>query len=142
MIYRRFPAFVLMAWLGCSAAFAVLPDEVLADKVLEARARTISKDLRCLVCQNQSIDDSNAPLAKDLRIIVRERLTAGDSDAQIFDYVVARYGDYVLLQPPLQSDTLLLWGGPFLILAFSLGLVALYLRKQQVPEDLSEVEDD
>lgn len=142
MIYRRFPAFVLTAWLGCSAAFAVLPDEVLADKVLEARARTISKDLRCLVCQNQSIDDSNAPLAKDLRIIVRERLTAGDSDAQIFDYVVARYGDYVLLQPPLQSDTLLLWGGPFLILAFSLGLVALYLRKQQVPEDLSEVEDD
>ncbi|HRX04273.1 MAG TPA: cytochrome c-type biogenesis protein CcmH, partial [Anaerolineae bacterium] len=89
-----------------------MPDEVLADPALEARARTLSQDLRCLVCQNQSIDDSNAPLARDLRIIVRERLSAGDTDKQVIDYLVTRYGNYVLLKPPLQADTLLLWIGP------------------------------
>jgi cytochrome c-type biogenesis protein CcmH len=88
---------------------AVEPDEILADPALEARARALSAELRCLVCQNQSIDDSNAPLARDLRIIVRERLTAGDSDAEVLDFVVARYGEFVLLRPRLHAGTLVLW---------------------------------
>lgn len=141
MIQRIFSAFVLFLWVSCSTAFAVLPDEILTDPILEQRARVISKDLRCLVCQNQSIDDSNAPLAKDLRVIVRERLKAGDSDAQIFEFVVARYGNYVLLQPPLQSDTLLLWATPFLVLALSLTMVVAYLRKSQHEADETEVSD-
>jgi cytochrome c-type biogenesis protein CcmH len=120
-------------------AFAVLPEEVLPDPVLEARARVISQDLRCLVCQNQSIDDSNAPLAKDLRVIVRERLTAGDTDKQVFGYVVARYGNYVLLKPPLQSDTFLLWASPFIMLFISLGVAFAYLRKRPALEDDSDV---
>ena len=142
MIQRIFSTFTLLVWILCSTAFAVLPDEILADPILEQRARVISKDLRCLVCQNQSIDDSNAPLAKDLRVIVRERLKAGDSDAQIFQFVVARYGNYVLLQPPFQSDTLLLWATPFLVLALSLTMVAAYLRKSQHVGDETEVSDD
>jgi cytochrome c-type biogenesis protein CcmH len=106
---------VLLA--GLSSASAVEPGEALADPVLEARARNLSTGLRCLVCQNQSIDDSNAPLAKDLRVLVRERLTAGDSDSDIIKYVVARYGDFVLLKPPVNSATLLLWLAPVLLLA-------------------------
>ena len=117
-----------MATLG--PALAVLPDEILKDPALETRARLISQDLRCLVCQNQSIDDSNAPLAKDLRIIVRERLSAGDSDAQVFDYVVSRYGNYVLLQPPLQQDTYVLWAAHFLLMVLALSIAFNYLRKR------------
>ena len=98
-------------------ALAVEPGEILPDPALEARARTISAELRCLVCQNQSIDDSNAPLAKDLRVLVRERLTAGESDRAVMDYIVARYGDFVLLKPPFNSRTILLWISPFLCLA-------------------------
>ena len=111
-----------VAWLSASLALAALPahavqpDEILKDPVLEARARDISAGLRCLVCQNQSIDDSAAPLARDLRLIVRERLQAGDSDASVRNYLVARYGDFVLLKPPLEPDTLLLWGMPFVVL--------------------------
>ncbi len=97
-------------------AFAVEPNEVLKDPNLEARARKLSLELRCLVCQNQSIDDSNAPLAKDLRVLVRERLTAGDTDTQVLDYIVARYGEFVLLRPRLGVHTLLLWFAPPLIL--------------------------
>jgi cytochrome c-type biogenesis protein CcmH len=97
-------------------AFAVQPDEVLADSTLEARARALSHQLRCLVCQNQSIDDSDAPLARDLRILVRERLVAGDSDAQVKDFLVARFGDFVLLRPPLKGSTLLLWMTPVILL--------------------------
>ncbi len=93
-------------------SFAVKPDEVLADPALEARARAISAELRCMVCQNQSIDDSNAELAKDLRLLVRERIRAGDSDRQVMDYVVSRYGEFVLLKPPLGMNTMLLWGMP------------------------------
>jgi len=104
-------------------AQAVEPNEILKDPKLEKRARKISAELRCLVCQNQSIDDSNAPLAHDLRVLVRERLTAGDSDADIFEYVVARYGTYVLLKPPFNVNTLLLWLAPFLILMFSSFLI-------------------
>jgi cytochrome c-type biogenesis protein CcmH len=97
-------------------AHAVEPGEALADPALEARARDLSVDLRCLVCQNQSIDDSHAPLAKDLRLLVRERLSAGDSDEQVRNYLVQRYGDFVLLKPPLRIGTLLLWGAPLLVL--------------------------
>jgi cytochrome c-type biogenesis protein CcmH len=98
-------------------AFAVQPDEMLPDPQLEKRARAISAGLRCLVCQNQSIDDSDADLAKDLRLVVRERLKAGDDDRAVVDYVVARYGEFVLLRPRLQFSTLLLWGSPILLLA-------------------------
>ncbi len=98
------------------AAFAVEPGEKLADPKLEARARNIASELRCLVCQNQSIDDSDAPLAKDLRLIVREKLKEGATDAQVRDFVVARYGDFVLLRPPFKIETLALWGAPLIVL--------------------------
>lgn len=111
------------------AAHAVQPDEVLADPALEARAREISKDLRCLVCQNQSIDDSNADLARDLRVIVRERLVAGDTNDAVKEYVVARYGDYVLLTPPFNTATLLLWAGPGLILVFAVLIAGVSYRR-------------
>lgn len=102
--------------LAVAGARAVQPDEVLPNPALEQRARAISGGLRCLVCQNQSIDDSDAPLARDLRILVRERLVAGDSDSAVIDFVVARYGDFVLLRPPVNAQTLFLWAAPFLIL--------------------------
>src|ERR1041384_1887939 len=94
-------------------ALAVQPDEILKDAALEPRARTLSQELRCMVCQNQSIDDSDAPLAKDLRVLVRERLTAGDSDRQVIDFLVTRYGEFVLLKPRFSMHTLLLWLAPF-----------------------------
>ena len=103
-------------WTGDDGALAVEPGEILKDAKLEKRARIISAQLRCLVCQNQSIDDSNAPLAHDLRVLVRERISAGDNDGEVFSYVVARYGDYVLLKPPFNAYTLLLWLTPFLVL--------------------------
>lgn len=109
--------------LALPAARAVQPDEVLRNPALEQRAREISSGLRCLVCQNQSIDDSNAPLARDLRLLVRERLTAGDSDKAVVDFVVARYGDFVLLRPPFNAHTVLLWAAPFLILLGGAGFV-------------------
>ncbi|HVV62274.1 MAG TPA: cytochrome c-type biogenesis protein [Pseudolabrys sp.] len=94
------------------SALAVEPDEMLKDPALEARAREISREVRCMVCQNQSIDDSEAPLARDLRILVRQRLTAGDTDQQVLDFLVARYGEFVLLKPRFETQTLLLWGLP------------------------------
>ncbi len=104
-------------------AWAVEPDEILADPVLEARARAISKEVRCLVCRNESIDDSNAELARDLRLLVRERLTAGDSDAEVLDYLVERYGEFVLLKPQFSAANAALWlAGPA---AFLLGLMAI-----------------
>jgi cytochrome c-type biogenesis protein CcmH len=117
------------------AAQAVMPDEMLKNAGLEARAREISQNLRCLVCQNQSIDDSNAPLAKDLRVIVRERLTAGDSNEQVVGYVVQRYGNYVLLKPPFQGDTALLWLLPFILMVLALGAAWAYLKQQPAPEE-------
>ncbi len=121
--------FALVVVSGMSGpSLAVEPDEILDDPVLEQRARELSKGLRCLVCQNQSIDDSNAELARDLRIIVRERLTAGDSDEETMDYIVARYGDYVLLKPPVNAGTLGLWLGPFLILIVAGIAVFFFLR--------------
>lgn len=102
---------------------AVQPDEILSDPALEHRARGISAGLRCLVCQNQSIDDSDAPLAKDLRVLVRDRLTKGDNDEQVRDFIVARYGEFVLLKPPVSWNTLLLWLAPLLILLGAIGVV-------------------
>ena len=107
----------LLAVLACAPVHAVEPDEILNDPALEARARQISQELRCLVCQNQSIDDSNAALARDLRVLLRERLKAGDSDAEVFAFLTARYGEFVLLRPPFNTHTVLLWLAPFLLLA-------------------------
>lgn len=101
--------FAAVLMLGCPAAYAVQPDEIMADPAKESRARDLSRELRCMVCQNQSIDDSEAPLARDLRLLVRERIAAGDSDAQVIDFLVARYGEFVLLKPRLNSHTWLLW---------------------------------
>lgn len=119
-------------WLLCfllllSPAYAVQPDEVLSNSQLETRARNLSEGFRCLVCQNQSIDESDASLARDLRILIRERLTSGDSDQQITDFVVARYGDYVLLKPRLNASTAVLWATPFLIIIVGAGL---FLRRK------------
>ena len=117
---RRIPitlAAIVLIGIGCtSPAHAVRPDEMLPDPKLEARARTVGEELRCLVCRNQSIEDSEADLAHDLRVLVRQRLTAGDSDAEIVAYIRSRYGDFVLLRPPLTIGTALLWAGPALIL--------------------------
>jgi cytochrome c-type biogenesis protein CcmH len=103
--------------VGSSAAYAVQPDEIMSDPAKELRARDLSRELRCMVCQNQSIDDSEAPLARDLRLLVRERIAAGDSDAQVLDFLVARYGEFVLLKPRVEPHTLLLWLLPPLALA-------------------------
>jgi cytochrome c-type biogenesis protein CcmH len=123
------------------AAFAVQPGEMLADPVLEKRARAISAELRCLVCQNQSIDDSDAPLAGDLRRLVRERLTAHDSDPQVLDYIVARYGEFVLLKPRFEVSTLLLWLTP--VLALLAGLALVYrATKAAAPSAAAPLSDD
>ncbi len=119
-------AFLLAAF----PAFAVNPDEVLADPALEARARALSAQLRCMVCQNQSIDDSNAELARDLRLLVRERLKNGDSDEAVIDYVVSRYGEFVLLNPRLRGETLLLWGAPIVLFLAGAAAMVLFVRKR------------
>lgn len=123
-------------------AHAVQPDEVLDDPALEARARALSKELRCLVCRNENIDDSNADLARDLRLLVRERLVAGDSDAQTLDYIVERYGEYVLLKPRMSGANIVLWlAGPALLLAGGAGAL-IWSRRQRAakPAPLSEDE--
>ncbi len=124
-------AFALAVMTGSSAAYAVQPDEIMADPVKEARARELSRELRCMVCQNQSIDDSEAPLARDLRLLVRERIAAGDSDAQVIDFLVARYGEFVLLKPRFEPQTLLLWLLPPLVLAG--GGLALWMHSRRRP---------
>lgn len=122
---------VLCCLFSGRSAVAVQPDEVLADPVLEQRARALSRELRCMVCQNQSIDDSEAPLARDLRLLVRERLKAGDSDAEVLDFLVARYGEFVLLKPRVSWRTGLLWfAPPALLLAGGLVLLALWRRRK------------
>lgn len=128
------PALGLALALSLAAAApagAVLPQEQLADPKLEARARHIGSELRCVVCQNQSIDDSDAALAGDLRVLLRERLMAGDTDQQVVDYMVARYGTFVLLKPPLDAQTAALWLGPFAALALGGIGVGLYLRQRK-----------
>jgi cytochrome c-type biogenesis protein CcmH len=116
-------------------AYAVQPDEILSDTLLEVRARNLSLGFRCLVCQNQSIDESDAPLARDLRILIRERLTKGDSDSEIKDFVVARYGDFVLLKPRLTARTAILWATPFLIILVGVGFI---LRRRTIPGQNAE----
>ncbi len=128
------PAALLL--LAATPALAVQPDEMLKDPALEARARAISKDLRCVVCQNQSIDDSDAPLARDLRIVVREQLTLGHSDAETMDYVVARYGHFVLLKPPMEPATWALWLGPFAVLGIG-GAALLAWSRRRKPADVA-----
>ena len=122
---------VLAVFLATTGpAQAVNPDEVLPDPVLEERARDLSTELRCLVCQNQSIDDSDAPLAKDLRVLIRQRLTAGDSDAQVIDFVVARYGEFVLLRPRFAPHTWALWLGPPALLIFAALIIVRSFRRR------------
>ena len=135
-------AFLLL--LSALPAGAVQPDEMLKDPVLEARARELSEELRCMVCQNQSIDDSDATLAKDLRFLVRERLTAGDSNDAVKAFLVARYGDFILLRPPFEWRTLLPWTAPFLLLIIGGAFALLGARRRRrsavVPKPLDEVE--
>ena len=128
MMRRLLLALVFLA--AAFPAFAVNPDEVLADPALEARARALSAQLRCMVCQNQSIDDSNAELARDLRLLVRERLTNGDSDEAVIDYVVSRYGEFVLLNPRLRGETLLLWGAPVVLFLAGAAAMVLFVRRR------------
>ena len=128
--------------LLATPALAVQPDEMLEDTALEARARTISADIRCPVCQGESIDDSSAPISRDLRLIIRERLVAGDSDREVVDYIVARYGEFVLFNPRAEGSTLILWlAGPALFLA-AIGVVVLSQRRRAEPEvKLTEAEE-
>jgi cytochrome c-type biogenesis protein CcmH len=124
---------LLIALLAPSVAFAVEPDEMLKDPALEARARGLSSEVRCMVCQNQSIDDSEAPLAHDLRVLVRDRLTKGDSDQQVLDFLVARYGQFVLLKPRLGWSTLLLWGlPPAALVAGFVGILMMARRRKSL----------
>ena len=128
-MWRVAIASLLVSLFLSGPVLAVQPDEMLKDPVLEHRARDLSRELRCMVCQNQSIDDSEAPLARDLRLLVRERLTKGDSDQEVLDYLVSRYGQFVLLKPPFEWQTLLLWGLP--PLALMAGLIGLLLRARR-----------
>ena len=119
---------MILALFAPLPAFAVNPDEVLSNPVLEQRARNLSAQLRCMVCQNQSIDDSNAELARDLRVLVRERLTNGDTDDQVVDYVVSRYGEFVLLKPRLSAKTVILWATPVLLLLVGAIAILVFVR--------------
>ena len=145
---RAFLGMLVTLAVLTSHAHAVTPDEVLQDPALETRARAISQLLRCVVCQNQTIDDSNAPLAHDLRVIVRERLVSGDTDDQAIDFIVHRYGNFVLLNPPMQLDTLALWGGPALFLLIAaIGFGRYLLRRSadhapEAPAALTTVEQE
>ena len=120
----------LLLCLSALPALAVNPDEILADPALEARARALSSQLRCMVCQNQSIDDSNAELARDLRLLVRERIRDGDSDEQVIDYVVSRYGEFVLLKPRFSAKTYILWGAPIALFVIGAIAMAVYARSR------------
>jgi len=127
---------LLIALVAPTHVWAVEPSEMLADPVLEARARALSKELRCMVCQNESIDDSGAPLAHDLRVLVRERIKAGDSDQQVLDFLVARYGEFVLLKPPLSWHTVALWGlPPGVLLLGALIILVDVRRRRAMPAD-------
>ena len=139
-------AIIFMVLMALPAQ-AVQPDEILDDPKQEARAREVGKDLRCLVCQNQSIDDSDADLARDLRLLVRERIVAGDTNQEVIDYVVSRYGDFVLLNPPFKLKTYALWFGPLALILFGLGTVYLFFRRRRTvgtrdatPQSLSDAD--
>lgn len=142
---RRFIAACLLAAgiVGAaSAALAVQPDEVLDDPALEARARALSAELRCMVCQNQSIDDSDAELARDLRLLVRERLKAGDSDGEVIDYLVSRYGEFVLLKPQFSARNLVLWAMPAVVLLIGAAGFFAYVRRREPPAATGLSEDE
>ncbi len=139
---RRLLALALAAALMPAAAVAVQPDEMLKDPAAEARARKLSAELRCLVCQNESIDDSNAPLAKDLRLLVRERITAGDTDAAIRSFLVQRYGEFVLLRPPFSIRTLFLYGAPFAALGLGGWLIWRRSRRLPAPTGAASLSDE
>ena len=128
---NRWISVVLFALVAATPSFAVQPDEILSDAALESRARTLSRELRCMVCQNQSIDDSDAPLARDLRLLVRERLKAGDSDTQVLDFLTARYGQFVLLKPRFGWDTALLWLAPVALLSIGVFSIVIMLRRRR-----------
>jgi cytochrome c-type biogenesis protein CcmH len=148
---HKLPEFIRLTIVAVCLALATLtapaqavePDEILTDPALEARARSLSTGLRCLVCQNQSIDDSNAPLARDLRLLVRERLKAGDSDSKIIDYIVARYGEFVLLKPRFGGATIALWLAPLLVLTAG-GLLAwnVFRRHSPLSDTLAPLSSD
>jgi cytochrome c-type biogenesis protein CcmH len=129
IVLRRLILVLALLITSLPVAYAVQPDEVLSDPALEARARELSAQMRCLVCQNQSIDDSDAPLAKDLRVLIRDRLVKGETNEQVVDYLVSRYGEFVLLKPRLNAQTVLLWAGPFAILL--LGATVLFIRRRK-----------
>jgi cytochrome c-type biogenesis protein CcmH len=130
---------VVLALVGATPLHAVQVDEILPDPALETRARAISHELRCMVCQNQSIDDSEAPLARDLRLLVRERLQAGDSDTQVVDFMVARYGEFVLLRPRLSWHTAILWGAPLTILVVGFFAIGFSVLRRSARTPLPEV---
>jgi len=140
---RIFLVLVVMIAGLASTAFAVEPDEMLDDPVLEARARVISKDLRCVVCQNQDIDSSNAGVARDLRLLVRERLVAGDDNTEVVAFIQARYGDFVLLKPPFKPETYVLWIAPFVLAGTALifGLLILSRSRRKSGKTLSTEEE-
>jgi cytochrome c-type biogenesis protein CcmH len=142
MIRMLFLAAALLAALGGQMAQAVEPSERLADPALEARARALSRDLRCLVCQNQSIDESNADLAHDLRVLLRQRLVAGDSDQQVLDYIAARYGMFVLLDPPFEPVTYLLWLTPPLLVLGAGAFLVMQSRRRRVERSLPGLTED
>lgn len=134
---RMMSAILALMLLALPAAHAVQPDEIMSDPAKEARARELSRELRCMVCQNQSIDDSDAPLARDLRLLVRERIAAGDSNAQVLDFLVARYGEFVLLKPRFERQTMLLWLlAPLLLAGGGFALWRQYRRRAQVSADV------
>ena len=135
-------ALLLGLMIAASAAHAVQPDEVMRDPVLEARARALSAELRCMVCQNQSIDDSDAPLARDIRLLIRDRIAKGESNDAVRDFLVSRYGDFILLRPPFAPQTLLLWAGaPLALVAGAFALWRAARRRQPVPSPLSQAEE-
>ena len=143
MIRKALLATVMAVSLPLSAG-AVEPDEILADSALEARAREISKDLRCVVCQNQDIDSSNAGVARDLRLLIRERLVAGDTDAEVIEFVRIRYGNFVLLKPPFNGETLVLWLAPAILILLGTVGAAVTLtkaRKRRAADELSRDEE-
>lgn len=125
---------ITLFFAAITSAFAVNPDEMLKDPALEARARALSQQLRCMVCQNQSIDDSNAQLAADLRLLVRERLLKGDTDSDVLNYLVSRYGQFVLLKPRLTAETLLLWGAPILLFILAAASLFLFVKRRNALE--------
>jgi cytochrome c-type biogenesis protein CcmH len=142
MSVLRILAVVAALFLAAHPALAVTPDEVLADTTLEARARSISAELRCMICQNQSIDESDAELARDLRVLVRQRLLAGDSDAQVIDYVVSRYGEFVLLRPRVNWRNALLWGTPVLLLLAGGGYILVAARRRKTLETAALTDEE